>query len=143
MSIEHSKMNIASITTLGLMTLILCIFTYMSFFPIRVFELVEDPIVIGETFKRGDPLPIEFCYCKNKDVKGSLNVQFVDGIIFTAPEITGNLEIGCHTVKSYSQIVPNTLPVGEYYLKLTFSNRVNMFRTIQKTYETKTFNVVE
>lgn len=144
----HShKLHYLSIAVIILGFIFIGIFSYMSFYPMKVWEVQTNENgkidIIGDTFKAGDTIAYILNYCKYKQISGSASFQFVDGIIFSTPPVYGNAPVGCRQVESHTLVVPMTLPAGYYHLQITYTHKVNVFRTISVTYETEHFTIVK
>ena len=142
MSFKHEKIHYSSIATMLLGFIILGVFAYQSFFPVKVWELMTPPVVVGDSFRAGETIPIQLDICKYKNISGSMVVQYVDGVIYTTPTVFASTEVGCQNVISYTNIVPN-LPAGEYYLVITWTHKVNAFRTTEAGYRTDMFKIIK
>ena len=134
-------MYILGIISLILSSFILLLMFFWTLYPYKPIVINKEPIkVITKEVKKGDILIYELDYCKNDVNDVSISRSFVDGIIFTTPSITVKNPIGCK-VSNVSIQVPETLPEGEYYLKVSYSYQVNPIRKVSVDSTTETFTV--
>lgn len=98
-----------------------------------------------ERYGRGDGALVKMDFCKNmtRQVPITLNLFFIDGIVYNAlPIQTAGFANGCRTSLLQVQI-PETLPAGEYYIRGTVNYHVNFLRDRLVEWETQKFVVVE
>lgn len=111
--------------------------------PITFYNL---PLPVNkEQYKRGEGISISMDYCKTltRAVPITLDVFFVDGIMFHAlPIQTAGVANGCNKAALFLTI-PETLPAGEYHIHGTIIYHVNFFRDRLVEWETKKFTVIE
>lgn len=96
-------------------------------------------------YKRGDGALVLMDFCKNitRQVPITLDLFFVDGIMFHAlPIQTAGVANGCNTSSLHVEIPP-TLPAGEYHLHGTIIYHVNFLRDRLVEWDTQKFVVVE
>lgn len=138
---KHRLMYILGIISLILSSFILLLMFFWSIYPYKPIVINKEPIkVITKEVKKGDILIYELDYCKNNKNKVEISRSFVDGIVFATPTVTTENPLGC-TVSNISIQVPETLPNGEYYLKVSYSYQVNPIRKVSVDSTTETFTV--
>lgn len=118
---------------------------YTYLYPHKTLEVKNSPmpIINGSVFRNGDVLTYRYDYCKYYDSPIHIQKEFVDGIIFrTEPTYVSQLEYGCHQ-KDVSIMVPESLPEGEYKVRITTQIVLNQLRTVTVVYETQKFSVVK
>jgi hypothetical protein len=128
------------ITILASMSLILyCGFNILYPYPTIC---VKSPApVLNSTVHPGETLQVVVDYAKYTDKPCTVSRQFIDDIVYTLPDYVSNYETGSHKKISYSTKVPESLPPGIYYVKVTLVYEFPPFRTITYTYNTGKFTV--
>ena len=118
---------------------------YLLWWPVKTLEVFNAPLpIVGSTtLHNGEMLTYNYDYCKYYNAPYSIEKEFVDGIIFrTDPIYVSTLKSGCHK-KDVVVKVPDTLPAGEYKVRITLQVVVNQLRTDTVVIETQLFNVEE
>jgi hypothetical protein len=96
-----------------------------------------------EVYKKGEVLEIKFRICKNLNYPEQVLGRFVDGVIFSIPDKNTNFDVGCYDTYLTGVSIPETLPEGDYIYEEKIVYRVNPFKTIEYTFTTPPFAVVE
>ena len=127
------------LTVLGLMVL----FLYWMIAPYKPIIFNNLPFkVMNKTVRQGKLLIYTADFCKYNHLVPVAKKSFVDGVIFSLPtEIVLAKDMGCK-VMHFSLIIPETLPEGEYVLKITYRYQVNPIRTVDVLTETERFTVL-
>jgi hypothetical protein len=94
-------------------------------------------------YKQGESFPIKFNLCKNLDFEEDVYGRFIDGVIYSVPENSSNFDTGCYDSYITSVSIPETLPPGIYTYEETIIYRVNPLKTIEYTFITPEFKIVE
>lgn len=114
---------------------------FMLLYPVKVIEF-KDLEVLNTEVKAGEVLEIKMNICKYHPYPATLTPVYIDGVIYSAPSYQSNIDVGCTEFVSHSNIVPHSLPAGEYYMKFTATYQVNRLRQISESFETNKFIVV-
>lgn len=105
---------------------------------------LNSPVPVRQIeYKKGDVIELYVDYCKYVDGPATIDIQFVDGIVFPVGEPTRvNTPAGCG--KGWFQLirVPEKLPPGEYYLRIESSYQVNFLRTRSVAFKSQWFKVL-
>jgi hypothetical protein len=129
--------------TLTLAYLCLAIWIYWSVAPYPTINYLSEEFPVSDSVvQQGDDITYNVRYCKTTDQMPTIKKQFVDGIIFNAEEFEAFIEKGCGDIDIPLHI-PDTLPPGNYKLRVTITYKVNPIRNIEKTHETNWFQVLE
>lgn len=116
---------------------------YWLYFPYKTVVFSEPKFpVINKTIKQGKILTYTSNYCKYTSLPAKTNRTFVNGLIYSTPEMFTNRERGCHSV-NIGIIIPAELPPGVYHIENTYSYRVNPIRIITVSQKSENFTVVE
>ena len=120
----------------------LLIVGYWQFYPYKtvVFNDKVFPVVTKEV-KRGENLVYLSKACKYSNVIVEISRSFVDDLVYDMPITTSNRELGCST-SVVNIFVPQSLPVGTYYLRSRYYYQVNPIRTIVINQDTEVFKVI-
>jgi hypothetical protein len=103
---------------------------------------MQDPAPIcNKDLKAGDTVQACLIYTKYTDKPARVTRQFVDGIVYTMPVIKSNLPMGEGVTQSYSTQIPNGLPPGTYYVRVTLEYDFPPLRVITYTFNTESFTV--
>jgi hypothetical protein len=141
-----NKLQKILFTVTPILALILILWVgYMLLWPVKtlVVKNAPLPIVGATTLHNGDMVTYHYDYCKYYDTPLSIEKDFVDGIIFkTDPIYVSTLQKGCHQ-QDVSVKIPDTLPEGEYKIRINLQVRINQLRTDTVIIQTQTFNVIK
>lgn len=70
-----------------------------------------------EQYHTGDTIILTLDYCRYSNAPYTRNLRFVDSLVFSVPEQhRGGANVGCKVVNIVSEIIPESLPPGVYYL---------------------------
>jgi len=120
------------------------IWIYWLFGEYNILTPMEGNYQLDKTvYKRGEALSIHFRICKNRGFVEDIYGKFVDGVIFSVPENTSDFEMGCYDTYISSVSIPETLPEGKYIYMEDIVYQVNPIRTIEYTFTTPEFEVIE
>lgn len=139
--------HIKLLTTMSYFTLILSflfisLVAYWLLYPYNPITFKSPYKINTNVVSQGDTLRYTFEYCKHSSQLPEVKREFVDGIIFVSTDSRANVRVGCGT--AISQVyVPDTLPPGEYTLRITVKYQVNPLRVISYIRETNQFKVTE
>lgn len=140
MRVNNCILNALLIVVVSLLALIL----YWQLCAYNVLEEGEGNYSLDKTvYKQGEPFNIHFVLCKNLDVEESVYGKFVDGVIYTVPEKGSRFDVGCYDTFISSVSIPENLPPGMYTYQETILYHVNPLRTIEYTFTTPEFEVIE
>lgn len=111
-------------------------------YPYKTIEVNGNGIVTTqEQYKGGDTLFYALDYCKYTDAEVHIGRSFIDTVIYSMPDITAKNPTGCR-LQVISAAIPN-LPTGTYYLRLTYTYKVNPVRSMTTTIYSNKFEIVE
>jgi len=117
---------------------------FWLFWPYNPIDISPSPwdIIQHGVLKQGSYLTYHFDYKKNTHDVPVIQTQFEDGIVFQAGDSNSTvIEPGDGT--AYVQIkIPESLPPGQYALRVVRYYKVNPIRTIRIENHTETFEVV-
>lgn len=141
--------NIDSITTMkyfsfGTLTVsfvFVFILIFWATFPYKTVDLKAIEVKTPKV-SPGQTLMYELDYCRYTDTQAIVSRRFVDGIIYSMPDIMGSNPKGC-AKRTIGVQVPEGLVPGEYYLQVTNTYHVNPIRTISKTIKTAEFEIIK
>lgn len=141
---KYKLLAIFGYGTIALGFALMAYIAFLLFCPTQTLEVKNAPmpIVNGSEFKAGDKITYRYDYCKYYDDPVSITKQFVDGIIYTTdPIYVATLERGCHQ-KDITIPIPETLPTGDYKIRIITVININQLRNDTVVYETMPFSVV-
>lgn len=115
---------------------------YWLFYPYKVIEFKNLPFPIQSTVERGQFISYDVEFCKFIDSGAVVTRSFVDGIIYTVPDIVTNQKKGCRTNK-IEVYVSKTLSPGDYFIKGVYKYKVNPIREIFVTTTTQHFTITK
>jgi hypothetical protein len=127
--------------TIFLVFIFLILIGIWNVFPYKPFSINEPITTDKEIYHANDILLYNLNYCKNSDVIVTVSRGFVDGVIYSMPDVSASNPEGCRTTEIQVQ-VPN-LPTGKYKLRVTYTYQVNPIRRFSLTYFTNEFSIVE
>lgn len=138
--VNNCILNALLITVVLLFGLLL----YWQLYPYNILQEGENNYSMEKTvYKQGEHFNIRFVLCKNLDIKESVYGKFVDGVIYSIPEKGSRFEVGCYDTFISSISIPENLPPGLYTYQETIVYHVNPLRTIEYTFTTPEFEVIE
>lgn len=111
----------AAITLVGLITL-------WSVYPYKPLKIKSISVMTREV-SRGEVFIYELDYCKTGNHQVQISRRFVDGVVYSVPEIYTINPKGCK-VSNIGLLIPESLPSGEYRLEINYSYKVNPIRTV-------------
>lgn len=134
--------NCLSFLTILVAFLFIALFTFWKIYPYEPMVINKRPLnVTTKEVSRGDTLIYKLDYCKNIDLPVEIRRRFVDGVIYSMPDISANTKKGCR-VLDIALNIPEKLPTGEYILTVTYIYQVNPIRTIEVNTHTEKFKVI-
>lgn len=98
--------------------------------------------VYNKTVKTGGVLVYKLDYCKSNNFPVKINRKFMDGIIYSVPEIQAQNEPGCR-IMNIGVEIPHNLPIGKYILNINYTYQVNPLRIVTVETHTEEFEVIE
>ena len=139
-----SVMNITSLIIVVMAFLLLVSFAISLFIPIKVMEIVDNPLKIlndNKTVEKGEVLYAELHYIKHHNLVGMSTKQFQNTFTYTTIPVSSNLKIGDNQI-IYAMAIPNELPVGRYKVYTTIAYQVLPWRVVTVDCITEEFKVV-
>jgi hypothetical protein len=94
-------------------------------------------------YYQGEEFSIPFRICKNLPIRERSIGRFIDGVIFSRPDIESNFKVGCYDTYLTSVSIPETLPAGTYKYEETIIYRVNPIKEVVYEFSTQEFTVME
>lgn len=94
-------------------------------------------------YKKGETLLIHLRICKNIDLRERVYGRFIDGVIFSVPDMASNFDVKCYNDYLAGVKIPDTLPVGNYVYEEKIVYKVNPVKEITYTFTTPEFQVIE
>ena len=144
----YRSLKLLVIITIIAITILVGLLGFWAFWPYKVVDTSPDPYLIvypsDKVVHPGEYVTYEFNYTKYTSHLPIIQRQFVDGLVFNVagnsePTIT---EPGRGTARVQVH-VPETLPPGEYQLRITATYQLNPIRTYQHINLTEKFIVEE
>lgn len=136
-------LNCISFGTIFVTFAVLGLVMFWLLMPYTPLVINQRPIeIITKSVEKGGFLLYKLDYCKYTEKEAVVRTDFKDGILFSLPDITDKSVPGCK-VQVVGQMVPETLPKGDYILTLDFVYEVNPIRTITVETHSQKFRVVE
>ena len=112
-------------------------------YPYKPVEFKDGPFKVKTLeVKVGGHVEYEVNVCKNVDYGGKISRTFIDGVIYTTPDIETNMEKGCSD-RIISVYIPRALPEGTYTIKTNYHYQVNPIRTVDVVTYTEQFKIVK
>jgi hypothetical protein len=121
----------------------LLLVAFWMFYPYKTITQEPKPfkLVGSNVTTQGGVISYEYSYCKYTDKQATVSKQFVDGLTFQSEDIATVLDKGCGHV--HRQInIPETLPPGEYKMRIIAVYDMNPLRQIEIVNETEEFKVL-
>lgn len=129
---------------LGFILLAVGTILFWQLYPYKVLTPQEGNYTLDKLeYKQGESFAIKFNICKNLDFEEDVYGRFVDGVIYSVPENSNHFPTGCYDTYIVSADIPNTLPAGTYVYEEIVVYHVNPIRTIEYTFTTPEFTIVE
>ena len=137
----NKALQIISWITIALALGVILVITYWLIYPYEPITFSQPHRILTPEINQGEHLVYEVDYCKNTTVTPIVTRTFVDGIIYSVPEIVAtNKEIGCR-VQVVQMYVPKALPSGDYHIEINYKYKVNPIRDITVTTVTDNFTI--
>ena len=137
---KNKILAIFSCGTLILAFLFICLISYWAFYPYRLLDVKDKPIVEDAIVTQGQWTSYSFDYCKWSTAPVTVRKDFVDGIVYQMESPKTPLLTGCHSIVVPLHI-PKNLPPGEYLVRIQGVYQVNPIRKIEVIIETTRFTV--
>lgn len=140
-AVQHASLGLIAIAG-GL----LIWFFWTLFAPIKVVEVLNQPVTVSSTTVRaGDLISYTTDYCKYLPIKAEVLRQLVNSTTIPLEEYDSNAEAdGCHYgVEAKPSILPSYISPGEYHLQIHYLYRPYPWRTIDYSFDTEFFKVVK
>lgn len=135
--------NIIIFMTLGVAFSIIVTVSYWLIHPYRPMTIGTRPLpVINKEVKQGSILYYSLDYCKTMELPVTVRRRFVDGLIYSLPDISANNAVGCRE-QIIGMEIPQNLPTGDYVLAITYSYQVNPIRKVEVGTHTEKFVITE
>jgi hypothetical protein len=116
---------------------------YWLTYPYEVLTINEHPLkVLSRQVQTDGIVMFELDYCKHMNIEGTISRRFIDGLIYSVPNITVHNEPGCRKV-IITEDIPNNLPPSEYVMDFHYTYQVNPLRKITVHAHTQKFTVEE
>jgi hypothetical protein len=123
------------------------IFGILAYWQFKEYNILEPQIgnytLEKDTYVQGEEFRVKFVICKNLPYQEQVLGRFVDGVIFSTPDINSNFEVKCYDTFISSVSIPKTLPAGTYVYQETIVYHPNPLKEISYTFTTPEFTVVE
>lgn len=97
--------------------------------------------VITPVVKRSETMQFKASYCRHNDMVATISRQLINTYIYYYSDITSASPKGCQD-RIISVDIPVNIEPGEYYVKNTYSYKVNPIRTIKFVKETEKFEII-
>lgn len=136
---QHNIWNYFAFISIAIGFIAIGILTFWNVYPYKPMK-VNSIKLITEEVRTTETLIYELDYCKFNDSKVQISRKFVDGIIFSVPEIFTKNPKGCRKTNIGIEI-PHTLPAGEYKLDIFYTYQVNPIKSVTINATTDTFTV--
>lgn len=141
MKTKHNIIHTLVLVAFAIIVFIWFIFMFWWIYPYKTSTQIQPYKVLNKEVKQGELLYYEMEYCKYTDTVPTVQRQFIDGIIYSIPTDSAQLKEGCGKLVNSIKI-PNSLPVGAYYIHATVVYKMNPIRTITNEYVTEKFTVI-
>lgn len=141
-NIKIKVLTAMSYTALGVVASSMIMVGFWLWYPYKTIEVSQPYIVKDKVVKKDTFTSYSFHYCKYTNIQPIVQKAFVDGIVFDAEYASAVTRDGCRdtTVPLH---IPETLPTGQYRLRIITQYKMNPLRTITYTRFTDTFKVIE
>jgi len=96
-----------------------------------------------QTYKKGDPVAIQWDYCKGVDTVSDISITLTDGIIYFLPPIKSNRTVGCYNSFTVITKIPDAIKSGDYKLDGTITFKINPIKNINYKVESNMFWIDE
>jgi hypothetical protein len=131
-----------SMFTLFLTGVFVFVVAYWLLYPYKTIQVNTNILPTNKSeYRAGEILiyHLDYCKCINKPV--SIARAYIDGVIYSMPDVSANTPFGCH--KTFITVEVPNLPSGEYKMKVTYTYKVNPIREIETTVYTNSFRIIE
>lgn len=140
-------LKVMSILTLILFVGLMGTLAFWAWYPYKVVNTEPKPYKIiyptNREVRQGEEIVYQFNYVKTTDIIPTVRRQFVDGLIFNVAgnenAVLGEAGEGLAQVQIH---IPETLPPGDYKLRIIATYELNPIRTYVNRSETETFTVL-
>lgn len=127
-------------TTVGVMLLFLL---YLSLQPFKPVIQIFNPRVLNSPIVAGEPILLDYDYCKNQDTINGQVVRYLkDTVITYLPTQPSNVRKGCgHSTLSVD--TPKNLAPDTYTLNYEITYQINPIKTETYYFESPKFEVIK
>lgn len=130
-----------SIFTLFLTGFLVLLVAYWLLHPFKTITINTNILPTDKMeYTAGETLIYTLDYCKYIKNPVSISRAFIDGVVYSMPDITASNPCGCNVMKISVQ-VPN-LPSGVYKMKVSYTYHINPLRDITTTVYTNAFKIL-
>lgn len=125
-------------TAFGLLILI----SLWSFYPYNIFQINQNYLSTNKTaYHPKETIKYDLDYCKNTNLTATIQRIFINNIVYTIPDKTGNIPTGCKIVRE--EILVPEVPAGTYKIQVNYIYNPNPIREIIYTIYTNEFQIME
>ena len=138
---KHKIMYIISGLILASAILLIVLITFWYAYPYKPLK-VNNLSVMTREVRRGSTFIYELDYCKKGEGQAQISRRFVDGVVYSMPDIYVLNPEGCRIINIGIDI-PHSLPSGEYRLEIDYSYKVNPIKVVTVKVMTGVFLIVD
>lgn len=144
MSTQIKLANLLAYISLSFCGLVVLSIIILMVWPITVLDMKSPARIMNPNHivTVGSPVLFERVYTKYYDIPADVTVAFVDDFTYSLPLLRSNYPAGMEHDISSTISVPTTLPLGTYYLSITYDYMLFGIRHISYHIVTENFTVV-
>ena len=139
---QEKMLKLSTYILCSLVIIILSLVAY-SLWPIQIYEQnnVVMPVLNENHFvKAGERVEFVSDFCKYYDIEGTVNKQLVNNYLYYYTPYVAKYPVGCQQI-IISEVIPEFAPPGDYFLRVSFTYKINFLKTVTHTIETEHFTV--
>lgn len=137
--IKHLE-HIYLLISMGIIVVCSFLIGWWLFYPYKIME-VKSITLDKNVYQAGEHIPYTITYCKYTPKDGKVLRSLINGTITTFTPFTGNLPMGCRTMKNKDLKIPENADPDTYHLEATVIYEVNPIRNIYVYWRSENFIV--
>lgn len=143
----QKALMILSIFTGSVISVMLIVILFWLLYPYKTIDTGPQPYqILGaapHSFVQGETFTYRYRYDKYTNQIPEVRKQFVDGLVFDASSFGPAIITGKGSGTAFAKVqIPDTLPPGEYFMRILVTYKVNPLRDVTHEYVTEKFTVV-
>ena len=114
---------------------------FLHIYPFKIAEVHSPAKTLTSTVNAGETLQYEIDYCIYVNSPVIITRRIINDMVITLPSIETVSKVGCGNDIVGTTVIPKTIPNGTYYMEITATHYINMFRKKTVSWDTEPFYI--